>query len=467
MRVINDQAEIRHYIYSYYKSLFGNTSTVEHEQDIFLSRSMPSLPAELVEDLERDVHKNEIHEALLKMPNGKTPGIDGLPAEFYKVFWDHISDLILKVFQEILGSNHLPLDMRRGYVSLIPKKDKDSRYVRNWRPISLLNTDYKILAKAMARRLKPTLPFLIHSDQKGFMSGRYIGENIRLVIEAMDHCEVQEQPGLLFFADFEKAYDSVDRRFLQKCMKAFGFGPNFCNWITIITSDPIACVLVNGYATDYFSLYRGLRQGCPLSCFLFLLCVEPLGIATRSMDIEGIRVCGQEWKISQFADDTTFFLNGSERSLSKVLDLLDSFSRVSGLKVNCEKSEALWIGSARNSASRLCPHVRLKWTEEPVRLLGVIVSPNTADIPRKNNSAMVNEVRVVLNLWSQRNLTTYGRCILIKSYGLSRMNFLASIIDDPPKELLDDIQKLIWAFLAKKGCQRIRRITFSLSLLSI
>lgn len=150
------------------------------------------------------------------MECNKTPGSDGLPAEFYKVFWNDISDLFLNSINYAYRIGQLSVTQRRGIIKLIPKKDAELNLIKNWRPISLLNCDYKIAAKAIANRFKQVIPNIISHDQTGFLKGRFIGENIRLIDGIIKHTAAKNIPGLLLFLDFEKAFDTVEWSFLQK-----------------------------------------------------------------------------------------------------------------------------------------------------------------------------------------------------------------------------------------------------------
>ena len=203
------------------------------------------------------------------MPNNKTPGTDGFPTEFYTFFFQDFGQYLLSSFQHSFQNGRLSLDQRCGIINLIPKKDKDPLYLDNWRPISILNTDYKIIAKCLALRLKKVLQEIINSDQTGFLPGRYIGENIRLVLDMIDFTNTTNLPGLIFLADFEKAFDILEWDFLLQTLHFFGFGQDFITWIKVMYSDIKSCVLNNGHTSELFSLHRGLRQGCPLSPLLF------------------------------------------------------------------------------------------------------------------------------------------------------------------------------------------------------
>ncbi len=152
----------------------------------------------------------ECAEALKNMKNGKTPGTDGFNCEMYKFFWQDIKHLVLDSVNYAYHNGSLSIDQRRGIITLTPKPGKDRTQLKFWRPISLLNTDYKIIAKSLANRIKPHLPTLIHPDQTGFIKDRYIGENCRLIGDILYLAHTKQISGFLVLVDFQKAYDSVE-----------------------------------------------------------------------------------------------------------------------------------------------------------------------------------------------------------------------------------------------------------------
>ena len=220
----------------------------------------------------------ELEQTVQALQSNKAPGPDGLPGEFYKIFWKDISDLVLESYQNALNLGHLSKSQRQGVLCLIPKKGKDLTKLESWQPLSILNTDYKIIAKLLAKRLKLALPDIIDPDQIGYMEGRFCGENIRLIADVIDYCKMSKNTCILLLADFEKAFDKINWNFLWACLKRFGFGEVFKTWISILYRDIESCVTNSGYQSDYFKIYRGIRQGCPLSALLFLLPAEVIAI---------------------------------------------------------------------------------------------------------------------------------------------------------------------------------------------
>ena len=337
----------------FYQNLYSNKHVnLDNEEKIkqfFVdNNNIPKLNEDLQSKCEGPITKEECEKIIKLLPNFKSPGTDGLPAEFYKIFWTEISDILLECINFSYNKKELSISQKQGIITLLPKSDRDTRYLKNWRPISLLNTDYKIITKCLAERLKNVLPFLIHSDQTGFLKNRYIGSNIRLLIDLIEHTNETNQPGLIFSIDFEKAFDTVSWDYLEKCLRYFNFGESFINWIKTIQKDAKSCVINNGWASEMFTLSRGVRQGCPLSPYLFLICSEILGIGVRnSKNIKGIQIQNDPIKLIQFADDTQILLDGSQNSLQETISLLADFEGISGLKINYEKSEIVKLGETK------------------------------------------------------------------------------------------------------------------------
>ena len=228
------------------------------------------------ESLEGDIKYSELAEALKNMKNSKTPGNDGFPAEFFKFFWIDLKFFILKSLNYGYKTGSLSITRRQGIITCLPKPNKSPFFLKNWCPISLLNVIYKMASSVIASRLKSFLPKLIHEDQKGFISGRCISENLRLIYDILFEAKQQEIPGLLLSIDFQQAFDSISWKFMHKTLDYFNFGPSFKLWIKLFQTGSESCILQNGHMTEYFSLLRGCRQGDPISPCIFILCAEVL-----------------------------------------------------------------------------------------------------------------------------------------------------------------------------------------------
>ena len=185
----------------------------------------------------------------------------------------------------------LSITQRRGIIKLVPKKDSEPHLIKNRRPLSLLNCDYKIAAKAIANRIKSVTSKLINNDQTGFIKGRFIGENITLIDNIINYASENNIPGLLLFIDFEKAFDSLEWSFIERTLLYFGFGPSLRKWIQTFYKKVESCVLNNGWASSLIELQRGVRQGCPLLPYLFILSAETLAKVIRfNNEIKGLTI---------------------------------------------------------------------------------------------------------------------------------------------------------------------------------
>ena len=214
----------------------------------------------------------------------------------------------------------------------------------------MLNTSYKLASSSIAERLKLVLPSIINEDQTGFISGRYIGENIRILYDVLQYTEDHNLPGMLLLINFEKAFDSVSWDFLFNVLNFFNFGDSFIKWVKLLYNKCQSCVIVNGHLSEWFYLQRGCRQGDPLSPYLLVICAEILAILIRCHGgIKGITVGGVEFLVSQYADETSLILDGSRESLENCLKVLKLNANASGLCVNIDKTKVVWIGSRKSS----------------------------------------------------------------------------------------------------------------------
>ena len=360
--------EQRRFYQELYKSSISDAVNCQNIVKFLENLNIPQLTEEQMLSCEGKISAEECYNILDSFQINKTPGNDGIPVEFYKVLWSIISDPFLKCVNESFEKGEMSCSQKQAVITLIEKKGKDRSYIENWRPISLVNVDTKVMSKVIATRIKNVLPNIIHHNQTGYVKDRYIGETIRSVFDIMDFTAKKSIPGLMIFIDFEKAFDNVEWEFLRYCLESFNFGPDFIHWVKTFYRNIQSCVINNGLSSEYFNLERGVRQGDPLSPYLFVVTIEILAIAIRQKkDIKGISIGSEETKILQYADDTTAIL-ADKSSATALFKLLDNFKVVSGLKINCSKTEAMWIGSSMNCKAQ---PFGIKWPNEPIKTLGI------------------------------------------------------------------------------------------------
>ena len=226
---ITDLKEINACICKFYKNLFKkNVSKSDSEKKSFLdSIALPNLTSKSFDICESEITEKDLITTLKSMPYGKSPGHDGLTKEFYEHFWDDLKFFFINSLKQSKIEGNLSISQRQAVIKLIVKKDRDKRFVKNWRPISLVNVDTKILSKSLAEKLKSALPELISSNQTAYVKNRCISESGRLISDVIEMCDILDISGYLVTMDIEKAFDSLDHDFLLFVLKKFGFGENF------------------------------------------------------------------------------------------------------------------------------------------------------------------------------------------------------------------------------------------------
>ena len=448
---------------NFYKQLYSSKikRNLPLENYFFKETQIPKLIQDDKILCEEILTIEECAKALKQLANDKSPGSDGLTTNFYKFFWIDIRDLLYDSFIYSLKTGNLSNEQKLGVLNLLPKENKDHRFLSSWRPISLLQTDYKILTKALALRLQKVLPNIIHPDQVGYIPGRYIGENVRTLKDLMTYTATMKIPGYIVLVDFEKAFDSIEWDFLFKTLEAFNFGPKFIDWIRLLYTDISSCVGNNGYYSNYFKLTRGIRQGCPISALLFILVAEILAISLRQdTSIHGINLCNTIFKIKMLADDTTLLLKDI-KSIEIAIKKFQDFSKCSGLKLNLNKTEIIPIGNAslvETSKSISLKKINVK--KGPYKSLGVWFSNNQNEMVRLNFDERLIKIKKLLHIWSSRILSLRGKITVLKTLVLPKILFLFSMIY-VPDEILKIVDNLFFNFLWNNKPPKIKKSTIT------
>ena len=457
--LITDQWEIQKRQVEFYSELFTSErkkdSKFTDDIDYFLGDETKRISDTSKEKLEEIITEEELKNAIKKMKNNKSPGPDGITTEFYKLFWPVIGSDLHEVCTNGLENKELAYSQYLAVIILLYKKG-DRADIRNWRPISLLNVDYKITSKVLAERLKTVLPEIIHSDQKGCIQGRFIGENIRLVDDLIDLIEDQNDDAIFLLLDQEKAFDKIEWDWLFATLKHFNFGTKFISWLQTMYQNARSCILTNGHQSAYFDITRGIRQGDSLSALLYIIQFEPLANKLRQTDTtEGIEIhlshihTNKTVKGCQYVDDNISMLKNTQ-FFDNFMHILDRYENASGSRVNKGKTVALTIKEPDIDEIN-----EIKFTNVPQKALGVPVGKS-----QDNNKAfwekLIDKLTLKLNIWRQRDLSFIGKTLLIRSIGISQILYA---IEMKPINLdnVKRINSILFNFLWSGKKYRIKR----------
>ena len=346
-RLVNTQEEILKETTNFYQRLYTSETTDDLAQDYLLNNLTQTLTDEERDTVEGEITLDELFTAIKSFANDKSPGCDGLTAEVYQTFFNVIGKDLIEVINDGFNRGELSLSMRRGIIVLIWKGD-DKRLLKNWRPISLLNYDYKAITKVLTTRVRDILPRIINPNQKCGIKGRSIHDGAALIRDLIEYVNRKHIPGLIISLDQTKAYDRVEWDFLFKVLRKFNFGPNFIHMIKTCYTNIESCVKLNGFISIYFNLSRGIIQGCPISTLLYILVEETLAEAVRvESEIKGIKLPdGLTSKWVGYSDDGNATLSDFN-SVKKLFVLLEIYERASGAKVNLHKTQGFLMGKLR------------------------------------------------------------------------------------------------------------------------
>ena len=380
--ILRKQKEFYEELYSEDKDV---TFTLENTSGI-------KVPEEIKKQQTHQITLEELGVALKTMQNNKTPGEDGIPAEFYKVFWTQLKDCFYEVVVECYQKEILVESARRGILNLIPKPNKDSRIIKNLRPITLLNTDYKIIEKAIANKMTPALEHIISKDQRGFMKNRRISVNIRKMLDILHVAEIEELEAIVLSLDFVKCFDKCSFPILHGSLRFFQFGEIVQQWTKILYKDFTVRVQNNGHFSEHISIDKGVHQGGCCSAIYFLVIAEILALSIRdNQEIEGITIKDIRNLLNQFADDMDVFSINKEGSIKAILKELENFYFQSGFMVSYDKTTLYRIGSLRHSDARMYNIDQFQWTNEDITVLGVTIAHE--QVVQKNYGQILEKVK--------------------------------------------------------------------------
>ena len=440
-----DQTEIRAEIVDYYEKLFTKEQNLDKDlQAWFLNHVKRKLSQTDRAELDKKLTKKDLKKALFQTEKGKTPGWDGLPYEFYKFFWDMLGSRFYKMQDYCLNDICRLTDTQRKSIITLLFKGGEPQDITNWRPISLLCCDRKIITKAIANNLKQYLKIVIHEDQTCAVPGRSIFTNLFLTRDIIRYTGQKDIPGYIITVDQEKAFDRVDREFLIDAMKEMNFGPRFIQWIQTLFRDSEACVLVNGHMSVFFNTTRSVTQGGPESQQLYNIIGDVLGEAIRDhKKIIGIRLPGNCIVVTtQYADDFTFYIRTST-SCHYLFHLLHLFELATGARIKRKKTKGICLGGAKPLQEQ---GIHITWVNHTgLPSLGVRFFPDQLRQTNFNWSEAIQRLTEFSQTHITRKLSLKGKVMLLNMLGLAQNWHMGTTLP-PPDWLRPKIEHIIFKF---------------------
>ena len=457
--------EIKKCFTDYYKNLYSQPPVTTDDQmhTLLNSLNLPTLTAGQNRSLKASISQEEILSAIARLKANKSPGTDGFTSEWYKALKEVLTPFLQKTFNWVLTKNEIPISWNEAFISVIPKGDKDRMDCGNYRPISVLNLDYKLFTSILAKRLEHILPEICHFDQTGFVSSRQTHDNIRRSIHVIDHINQNKIPAMLVSVDAFKAFDSVRYKFLFAVMEKFGFDQVFIKVVESLYNRPSARLKINGELSDSFLLERSSRQGCPISPILFAIFIEPLAQCIRQHNsIKGIVMPAGEQKLALFADDILLFLSSPTESLPALMSVLEEYGSYSGYKINEQKTQAL--NMYYNPPQCLRSRYKIRWDKQYVKYLGIVLPTELSKLEELNYVPLRRDILADIDRW---NLIPYlnlsSRIESVKMNVLPRLLYLfLSVPISKPEQFFSDWDKVISRFVWAGKKPRVRLKTLQL-----
>ncbi|GJY32108.1 RNA-directed DNA polymerase, eukaryota [Tanacetum coccineum] len=409
-----DPNSVKNEFFNHFANRF---SSLANSRIIINSQFPTRLSLDQIDDLEMVVSYDEIKRAVWDCGANKSPGLDGFTFEFFRRYWSLIDHDVVAVVSEFFSSGKFPSGCNASFITLI-LETQDAKLVKDFRHTSLIGSIYKIITKIMSNRITLVIYDLVNDVQSAFVAGRQILDGPFILNELILWCKHHKTKTIIFKVDFEKAFDSVRWDYLDDILDKFGFGLKWRSWIQGCLNSAKGSILVNGCSTSESKFHKGLKQGDPLSPFLFILVMESLHIYfKKNLDVglfKGIQIDGS-MSLSHlfYADDVVFIGKWEKSNISTLVNVLNCFSMASGLKINLHKSKLIGIGISHNDVTRSASLIGCKVLSAPFSYLGVKVG----GIPSRHNlwEEVIVKISARISKWKLKTLSIGDRLTLTKA----------------------------------------------------
>ena len=351
----------------------------------------------------------------------------GLPKEFYVAFFPGFGRAFVAMINRCYQCGVMPESLRGGLITLLCKDQARRKHLRCWRPLTLLNVHYKIVSKAVCRRMSGGVGDVVGRDQTCAIPVRSIIESLRLIKSVFDYAVDKDIPCALVSFDQAKAFDRVSHDYMFEVLRAFGFGAGAVAWVRLLYTDIFSSVYVNGYASRAFPVTRSVRRGVGFPPFC-MFCVRSRwpGASGLSPQIRGFPVPGrpEDLRVASFADDTTCFVC-DEPSLQAVLSVFQLFGQASGAQLNLDKCVGYWVSGRSRPLDRCCG---IPFRGDGFKCLGVFFSSSSSLMMERNWGPVYDKCVEGIRAFGGRSLTLRGRAVIVNTVLCSKLWYLGHIL---------------------------------------
>ena len=452
--IVNPKA-INLHIREYFEKLFKKEECNKSYQDLFLNLIDKVIDDKENEILTSEVTECEILKALQGMKNGKSPGIDGLTVEFYKTFWKEIKRDFVSLVKFVFEYKTIS-KMNKGIISLTPKEG-DLDIITNWRPITMLNVDFKIVAKIITNRLKNVLNVIISSEQFCCVNDRSIINLNTLMRDIMFFTNDNDKEAALINLDWSKAFDRVDHDLLYTILGKFGFDSSFIQLIQMLYSEAESVLCINGNISDPFLIKKSVRQGCPLSKILSIIYQEPFYRMMKRKLTDMSLSLPNNVKVSVigYADDSVIVVT-SDKGIIECFNVISDYEKATGANLNRNKTSILGIGKWTNRS--VWPINGIKLIRDSCKILGVFHSNNYQESISLNWNSVEDKINKMIGIFRNRKLSVFQKSIIINCKILAK-SWYVSHVYPIPHDCAKRIQRSLCRYLWNGSCEPIARNT--------
>ena len=468
--ITSQPEEIKDGFVNFYKNLYEITGCEnELTTDESFFSELSRVDASNADNVVKRITLEELT-TVLNSCNDSAPGPDGIPYSILKHFWQDFGPVLIKAWEFSLEIKQLPPSHKQSYLRLIPKARKDLRKIGNWRPITLSNTDHKLITKLLSIRLTRAVETCIGNEQTAYIPGRLINDNIRAMLSTIDISNLESEiDGLIISLDAKKAFDSVSHRYIEQTLKAFGLN-SFVPIFRLLYKELRSDVIINGEVRCGYKIMRGVKQGDALSCILFIMCIEPL-IRNIKRNNQIIPIASETLnsdlpKVYSFADDVTVLTVNNENCVQQIFKEYQCLTEISGLTLNAEKTELLRINKRDRDVTEFrveyCGSTFRLESQESIKINGILMLQDPNARMRENGLKINAAMERHLATWSTRSLSLMGKILVAKTFAISQIIFFmqsSRLTETYLKMFETSIFKFLWNknMSAAKAPDRIKR----------